>query len=145
MKPQRKTSNGLVIGNVHMTPKDLPPTWAYSNPNKSTKPKVPNVPPKVPPKVSKVSKVPPKVSKVSKVPPKVSKVSKVSPNVSNVPPKVSKVSPNVSNVPPKVSNVPPKVSSNSEEGSPNYLTKICQDYGSPVKAQMPLVSGYDTN
>ena len=131
MKPQRKTSNGLVIGNVHMTPKDLPPTWAYSNPNKSTKPKVPNVPPKVPPKVSKVSKVPPKVSKVSKVPPKVSKVSKVSPNVSNVPPKVS--------------NVPPKVSSNSEEGSPNYLTKICQDYGSPVKAQMPLVSGYDTN
>ena len=125
MKPQRKTSNGLVIGNVHMTPKDLPPTWAYSNPNKSTKPKVPNVPPKVPPKVSKVSKV--------------------SPNVSNVPPKVSKVSPNVPNVPPKVSNVPPKVSSNSEEGSPNYLTKICQDYGSPVKAQMPLVSGYDTN
>ena len=120
-----------MIGNVHMTPKDLPPTWAYSNPNKSTKPKVPNVPPKVPPKVSKVSKVPPKVSKVSKVPPKVSKVSKVSPNVSNVPPKVS--------------NVPPKVSSNSEEGSPNYLTKICQDYGSPVKAQMPLVSGYDTN
>ena len=31
------------------------------------------------------------------------------------------------------------------EESPDYLTKICQDYGSPVKARMPLVSGYDTN
>jgi hypothetical protein len=31
------------------------------------------------------------------------------------------------------------------EESPDHLTKICQDYDSPVKARMPLVSGYDTN